>query len=162
MSHVVTVDVLVKDLRALSGACARLGFEFIEGQQTYRWNGTWVDDSPVPDGLFDADETERVRKLPRRERCKVMEAALGRCAHAIRVPGAGLGFEVGVVSSGDGFRLVWDFIDGGLTHKLGGNKALKLRQAYSVQAVKLAARNMAAVRERVLPSGEVQLMFEAR
>lgn len=121
MSHVAKITVEIKDLDALKAACARLGFEWRDGQRNYAWWGQSVGDYPLPQG-FTADD-------------------LGKCDHAIHVPGAA--YEVGVVARRDGrpgFELLWDFFPtGGLEEKLGLN-GNKLVQAYGVEAAKRAAR----------------------
>ncbi len=119
MSHVSEIDVVVKSLDALKAACQRMGFQFVEGQKTYAWYGHWVGDYPLPKNTTVAD--------------------LGKCNHAIRVPGAK--YEVGVVEMPDGtFILRYDFFSsGGLDAKLGKGAGL-LKQAYGIEAAKIAAR----------------------
>ena len=74
MSHISKIELVIKDLEALKTACKRMGFEFREGQKTYQWYGRWVGDSPMPEG--------------------VTEEELGKCNHAIHVPGAK--YEIGL------------------------------------------------------------------
>ncbi len=159
MSHVVTVNIEVSDLKALASACKRMGLEFLEGQTSYEWYGHWVDDSPVPDGLFSPEETERVRRMSKGERCAVMNKTLGRCAHAIRVPGSR--YEVGVVALANGkFRLTWDWWDTTLVPKLGGQKAEKLMQAYGVEKTRREALRMGyRVQEQAQQDGSVKLLL---
>src|SRR5271157_5509510 len=117
MSHVTTIDLQIKDLEALKAACARLGYEFKEGQTTYRWWGHWGGDFPLPQG-FKED--------------------LGKCTHAIRVPGAS--YEIGVVIREGNINLLWDFYpSGGLERQVGKNGA-KLKQAYAIEATRKAAK----------------------
>jgi hypothetical protein len=64
---------------------------------------------------------------------------LGKCDHAIKVPGAS--YEVGVVEMPDGtYALRYDlWSSGGLDAKLGKNAGF-LKQAYGIEAAKIAAR----------------------
>jgi hypothetical protein len=119
MSHVSEIDIVIRSLDALRAACERLGWHFIEGQTTYKWYGRWVGDSPLPKDTRNED--------------------LGKCNHAIKVPGAS--YEVGVVETEDGtYALRYDFwSSGGLDVKLGKNAGL-LKQAYGIEAAKIAAR----------------------
>ncbi len=107
-SHVVTVDIELDDLNALKLMCDRLGWEFREGQQTYAWVGTWVDDSPVPPGLFeDKEEHARVVAMNRLDRTLYMQNFLGHCEHAIHFPGHDL--ELGLVRVAGKLVPVWDW-----------------------------------------------------
>lgn len=121
MSHVAKIEVEIKDFAALKAGCARLGCTFVEGQTSYAWFGQHVGDYPLPEGFAASD--------------------LGRCEHAIRVPGAS--YEIGVCERRDGrpgYTLLWDFwSSGGLERQL-GPKGRKLIQAYSVEAAKRAAK----------------------
>ena len=118
MSHIATIELEINDLETLKLACERLGLSFIENQTTYSWYGTWVGDSPMPEGITLAD--------------------LGKCDHAIRVPDAQ--YEIGVVKRDRKYILVWDFWNqGGLEQKLGKN-AGRLKQAYTIERVRKEAR----------------------
>lgn len=118
MSHITKIDIEVTDLTVLKAACRRLGFTFVEGQKTYEWYGRIVGDALLPEGLSIED--------------------LGRCDHAIGVPGAE--YEIGVRAEKGGYRLLWDSYErGGLEQKVGKGAGL-LRQAYGIEKAKLEAR----------------------
>lgn len=120
MSHVTTIETEEEsyDIDALKQMCLDEGWEWREGQTTYKWYGTHVGDYPIPAGFTKAD--------------------MGRCNHAIRIPGAS--YEIGVVNKGGKVKLLWDFWgSGGLPQKL-GQKAEKLKQAYTVAKVKVTAK----------------------
>ena len=118
MSHISRIELEIKDLQSLKEACKRLGFEFCDNQQSYQWYGRWVGDSPLPEGIT--------------------EDQLGRCDHAIKVPGAQ--YEVGVVRKGQSYILLYDeWIKGGLKAKLGVNAGL-LKQAYTIETLRKEAR----------------------
>lgn len=140
MSHIVKIETKIKDLVALKLACKSLGFEFVEGQRTYAWFGRWVGDTPMPEGLKVED--------------------LGKCTHAIRVPGAK--YEVGVMSTSSGYELRWDyFSSGGLLARLGGQKAGRLVQAYAVEKTKReASRRGQVVKTQTLSDGSVKLTLQ--
>lgn len=118
MSHITKIDIEVSDLTALKAACHRLGFTFVEGKKTYEWYGRFVGDAPLPEGMSIDD--------------------LGRCNHAIGVPGAR--YEIGVRAEKGGFRLLWDRWEaGGLLPRIGKDAGL-LKQAYGIEKAKLEAR----------------------
>lgn len=124
MSHVAMIDLEIRDLEALKAACRRLGLEFVKGQTTYKWYGRHVGDYPLPTGFAQED--------------------LGKCDHAIRVPGNSRAYEIGVVRRRDGrpgYTLLWDFWQGGygLEEKV-GQEAGRLKQAYGIEAAKRAAQ----------------------
>jgi hypothetical protein len=143
MSHIAEIEIEITDLAALAAACRRLGFVFKEHQKSYAWYGRWEGDYPLPEGFSQED--------------------LGKCNHAIQVPGAD--YEVGVVKArqGAGYRLLWDFWSrGGLTERL-GRKAEKLAQAYGVEKAKREARRQGfSVYETTRADGSVRLTLTRR
>lgn len=126
MSHIEKVDVVITDLNALKAACTRLGAEFLENKKEYNWFGRSVGDYALPQG-FTADD-------------------LGKCDHAIKVPG--VTYEVGVVplKTGKGYTLLYDFWgtngrhDGQKLKQKFGAGLTKLVDAYSIEALKAKAR----------------------
>jgi hypothetical protein len=144
MSHVATVDVEIKDLDALAEACKRIGLEFVSGQQTYRWYGMSVGDYPLPAG-FTADE-------------------LGKCEHAIRIPGSETAYEIGVVCRRDGragHTLMWDFWAGGKgLEALAGKDCRNLKREYAaVVAKRQAQRSGFQVNEQRQPDGSIRMVL---
>lgn len=129
MSHVAVIKTEVKSLEALKAACKRLGLEFLEGQTTYRWFGTWVKDYNQPDAAYQNG---------------VKPESYGKDSlHAIGIPDNDQSYEIGVLqntnSDGqpiEGFKLVWDFWSGGhgLDKFVGGKGAEKLVAGYAVEA----------------------------
>lgn len=130
MSHVASVDVEVRDLDALRAAADRLGFEFREGQRTYKWFGRFLNDwrssrSAVSKG--------------------VDPATFGTCDHALRIKGAGDSqYEVGVTAMPDGtYRLVYDSWSGGgqAIERLAGVDCVRLQgEVAAEQATRFAQR----------------------
>lgn len=139
MSHISTIQIEIKSLEALKKACTRLGFAWAQGQKTYKWYGTFMGDYPLPSGI--------------------KKENLGKCDHAIRVPGAT--YEVGVVSQGDKHVLLYDFWTyGGLEEKLGPN-AERLIQAYAVEAAREEAERQGySVYEEDMSDGSVKLHIQ--
>lgn len=154
--HVVTVDIEMTDLNAIKAACQRLGWKFCEGQQEYRWWGHWVDDSPVPRHLFtDEAEYKRVVNMPKHERKEHMNGLLGKCAHAIKVPGCS--YEIGILDQGNKLVPIWDWVAHDL-HTAIGQKGGTLVQAYAVEKAKLEAMaNCHSFTETVDEKGTVTL-----
>lgn len=94
MSHVVTIKTALKDIEAIKAACKSLGLTFVVGQTTYKWWGRHAGDYPLPTGFKAQD--------------------LGKCKHAIKVPGTQ--WEIGVTrarnadgSLAEGYTLLCDF-----------------------------------------------------
>ena len=118
--HVASIKLEIRSLDALKAACQRLGLEFREGQTHYAWFGYFVGDAPLPEGFTQED--------------------LGKCEHAIHVPGAS--YEIGVVHHrSDGiYSLLWDsWGQGGLEAAL-GKDCNKLKQSYGISAAVLEAQ----------------------
>jgi hypothetical protein len=106
-----------KDLGCIAEAARTLGLEFVHGQKTYDWYGRKVGNDPLPEGFTVED--------------------LGKCDHAIRIPGNERSYEIGVAERRDGqpgYTLLWDNWNGGygLTDKVGQNGE-RLVQEYGVQ-----------------------------
>jgi hypothetical protein len=124
MSHVVSIDVLINDLDCLAAAAKSCGLELVRGQMNYRWWGSSVGDYPIPQG-FSAED-------------------LGKCEHAIRIPGDNESYEIGVVRRRDGkagYTLLFDFYSQyRLLDKVGGQTAAKLRQSYAREVAIKQAR----------------------
>jgi hypothetical protein len=163
LSHVVCVECEFRDLDALKAACKRLNLEFKEGQTSYTWYGAWVDDSPVPEHLFDPDEAQRVKAMTESQRKAYMNAFLGHCQHAIACPGTR--YEVGVVQKNDErgtrYHLVWDWIDQALFERLGTEKGHHFAQAYEIEAIKRQAHLQGyTAAEQQLENGSVQVTIQ--
>lgn len=126
MSHVTTIELEIQDLEALKDTCKMMGLEFVANQQTFRWYGTHVGDYPLPAGFNKSD--------------------MGKCQHAIRIPGKSGAYEIGVAKRRDGqpgYVLLWDFWMGGygMQEKVGKDGGL-LKQAYSIARAKREALKM--------------------
>jgi hypothetical protein len=115
MSHIATVDLHIKELSSLKRAVESLGLEFRENKQTYKWYGQSY--GSVPAGFTKAD--------------------LGKCIHAIGIPGNNKSYEIGVVNrrdGKDGYMLMWDFWNRGYgIEDVVGKDCGLLKQAYSVE-----------------------------
>lgn len=144
MSHVVDMNLEIKDLEALEKAAKSLGLEFLKNKKNYKWFGKHVGDYPIPEGFTVKD--------------------LGHCDHTLVIPGATKAYEIGVVKRKDGkpgYQLLWDFWQGGfgLREKIGKDGG-RLKQAYSVQvAKKQMLREGYRVTERKDAKGNVLLTF---
>jgi hypothetical protein len=141
MSHVVEIDLAIKDLPALAEACKCLGLELVMDQHTYKWFGRSVGDYPIPTGYSVKD--------------------LGKCDHAIRIPDNKNAYEMGVVKARggkEGYALIWDFFAGGhgLQEKV-GKDACKLTQAYQKELFQKTLPLGFKVTQSVKASGDLVL-----
>ena len=139
MSHVVTVDIEIKDIDCLRKACKAIGLEFRENQKTYKWYGRSVGDYPIPNGFSVSD--------------------LGKCDHAIGIPNNNSAYEIGVVKRDNKYTLLWDFWSGGYgLQGVVGDKCGNLVQAYTKEVAVKKARNMGyIVKETKNKNGDVVL-----
>jgi hypothetical protein len=136
MSHVVTIKTKLKSLSSIEKACQRLGWELLMGQTHYAWYGKYVGDYPLPDGFT--------------------QEQLGKCSHAIKVPGAS--YEIGVVENEDEYTLLYDFwSEGGLVPLIGGKDCPKFIQAYAVEEAKTQLQLQGQVYEDIFEDGTVEL-----
>lgn len=105
----------MESLDSLKAACARLGLQFNEGKEDFKWFGRHVGDYPLPEGFTKED--------------------MGKCNHSISVPGKPSAYEVGVCKARDGsgnWELLWDFWGGGYgLQKAIGDKGLDLQEEYA-------------------------------
>ena len=120
MSHVVATEVELHNVAAIKAACEELGLEFKEGQKTYEWWGFAVGDYPLPTGFTKED--------------------LGKCEHAIGIPGTT--WEVGVCrsKSTEGYTLMFDFFGKKgqpILAALGGEKQHKFLQSYAIHNTRM-------------------------
>lgn len=139
MSHITPIDLEIKNLDALKLTCKRLGVEWMEDQETYKWYGRFVGDYPLPQGVKIED--------------------LGKCDHAIRVPGAS--YEIGVLDRDGKITLMWDFWGAGGLEKVLGPGGAKLKQMYAIEEAKLEAeRRGYFCLEEVKENGDIELTIE--
>lgn len=163
MSHVGKMAMPeIRDLAALKAAVARVGFEWREGQKTFKWYGTFMGDSNDWVAMFTPEEVARLKAGPRAALISAVTQKMSACHHAIRVPGAK--YEIGVVDTGGGrYELRLDTYDSSLVAKLGGAAAPVLVQSYAVERVRQQARRLGhTVTEKKLPNGRVKLSIRGR
>jgi hypothetical protein len=160
MSHVVAIDIQIKDLKAVKKMCDRLGWIFKENQTSYTYAGYWADDSPVPRHLFETEEEyQAVLAMTRQQRKEFMPTLLGKCTHAIKVPGCT--YEIGLLQRGDQYIPIWDWWEGKLGHAV-GVRGETIKHAYAIEKTKLEAQKKGYyVTEQLLPSGAVKLQIHA-
>lgn len=124
MSHVVSVNLEIKDLTSLAKACERLGLELKLNQKSFKWYGRFMNDYSGADAAY---------------RNGVSAADYGKCTHAIGIKGSLAAYEIGVLpgEKAGTFKLVWDNWQGGygLVEKIGKDGGL-LKQSYGVETAK--------------------------
>lgn len=154
MSHVTAIDIHITDLAALRATFTELGGVWLEGQKNYRWYGQRMNTrDPLPEGFAEED--------------------LGKCEHAISLPGCE--YEIGVVrkKNGAGYTLLFDYwgydrnLPEGGFHRVGGvqleetfGKGLcKVKQFYGVNKASMIARAKGySVQRKLQPSGAIKLV----
>lgn len=158
MSHIVEIKTRLTDLAAIKEACKSIGCQFVEGQTSYKWWGVSVGDYPLPQGFKNED--------------------IGKCDHAIKVPGTS--WEVGVVRArnadgtpAEGYTLLCDFFGpkgypiakafGGTFHELypiaTGMTFHRFLQAYGVAKATIEAKKKGyMVRQQPGKNGSIQLV----
>lgn len=141
MSHMTEIKTRITDLDALEAACVELGMKLVRGKTEAKWYGRSVGDYPLPEGMT-ADQ-------------------LGKCDHAITLPGCE--YEIGVYADKvkGGYRVLYDFWGPGmkLKEKIGENGG-KLVQAYGVAKATREARRKGLTVQRVQgANGTVKLVI---
>ena len=133
MSHVTTISVVITSLEALEQACQKLGLQFNRNQKKYKWYGTFVGD-------YREAGTD--------------PAQMGKCDHAISVPGNKDAYEIGVALNQDGtYSLRYDFWQGGYgLEKLAGKKCDNLVNTYTQAVAIQEATKFAAAEGYTLTS----------
>ena len=142
MSHVADVDLEIKDLDSLESACKELGLELVRDQKTYKWWGTHVGDYPLPKGFTKND--------------------MGKCEHAVRIPGNSEAYEIGICKRRDGrpgFTPLWDFFGshGKSMMNVIGKEGEKLKQEYAAQVATKHARKKGFTVTRTIREGNIIL-----
>lgn len=136
------MELLIKDLEALRSACKDLGCTFIPNKHDYKWWGSHVGDYPLPEGMTKEE--------------------MGKCNHAIKVPGAD--WEIGVVKEKDGksHKLIYDFYggEGQKIHKVCGENLGKLKQRYTIDALKNKVKDKKKIKEEQLEGKKVKITIE--
>lgn len=118
MSHISKIEVEIHSLEYLKAACEKLGLQFVENQKTFRCY-------------------ER-RVVNRASADRMMPEEIGKCDHAICVPGCR--YEIGIIYRDNRYLLFWDnWHVGGLESKIGKNAGL-LKQAYTIESIRREAR----------------------
>ncbi|MEA3210949.1 MAG: hypothetical protein QOE70_4006 [Chthoniobacter sp.] len=150
MSHVTSIDINITDLSALRATFEELGGIWHEGQRNYKWYGQVMGDYPLPNGFKAAD--------------------LGKCEHAISLPGCE--YEIGVLRKKDGsggYTLLFDFwgytrsggerVGGEMLQEQFGKGLCKVKQFYGVNKATMIARAKGySVQRKKLPSGSIKLV----
>jgi hypothetical protein len=125
MSHVVAIQLEVKDLQALEVAAKALGAELVRDQKTFRWFGKWMNDYSADNAAY---------------KNGVKPENYGKCDHIVRHPKCG--YDIGLVKQdNNSYRVVADeWSSGGLTRVFGAGMA-HLKQQYGVAVAAKTMRN---------------------
>lgn len=148
MSHVASIEIVIKDLAALKAACKAAGLEFRENQKTWKWYGRWMND------YSDSKAAYKNGIDPKQ---------YGKCDHAIGIPGNNTSYEIGVYAQADGtYKLAWDFWGGGNgLEKVAGKDCFKLVQSYAGEVAKkhLISKGFTMGKTKVTADGTVEMVF---
>jgi len=144
MSHVVSIACELTDLDAIKAVCRELGLTFKENQKTYQWWGYSAGDYPLPEG-FTVDD-------------------LGKCEHAIGIPGTT--WEIGLARprNGKGLRLLFDFFGSQgqpILNAVGGEKATEFLKRYAACKTELACQKSGYKTSRVYGKTSIKVIAYA-
>lgn len=95
-------------------------------------NGFIIRDLDVLERALDVLGFELLRDVNRGYRSYYGESEVGNCRHVARFKGTADGYEVGVIQTGDGYRIEYDRwgVGGAITKALGGKQLDRLRDNY--------------------------------
>jgi hypothetical protein len=118
MSHVVNIQLEIKDLEALEAACKALGLTYDRTANKWRWYGKWMNDYSGKDAAY---------------KHGIEPSRYGTAdAGVIRVPGTS--YDVGVYKTKDGYALIYDnWQSGGGIEKVLGVGTPDLNKQYGAQ-----------------------------
>uniref|UniRef100_A0A6M3LML8 Uncharacterized protein n=1 Tax=viral metagenome TaxID=1070528 RepID=A0A6M3LML8_9ZZZZ len=140
MSHISRIErEKAYEMADLERMCKMSGglYQFVRNQTNYKWFGTWVGNTPMPEGMT--------------------KEKLGKCDHVIKVRGAE--YEIGVIEKKkQKAELVWDYWkNGGLPNVIGEN-GWKFNQDYDVFRVKQECiKRRLRWQEKRLEEGRVEI-----
>jgi hypothetical protein len=144
MSHVVTIQLEVKDLKALAAAAEFFGAELVLDQPTFRWYGMWVNDYSADNAAY---------------RNGIKTDDYGKCDHIIRHPNCS--YDIGLVKQPNGAYIVVadEWSAGGLANVFGQGMQ-RLKQRYGVAVAAKTMRNQGySVKEAIdQTTGNVRLV----
>lgn len=123
MSHVVVLNLEIKNLAAVKRMCSNLGWTFLENKSTYTWYGRTAGSYSGTDGALNQG---------------ISENDLGKCTHAISLPDCK--YQLGLLEDASGkYTLLWDWYEGTLQKAMGGKQGEKFMQEYGLAAVQVEA-----------------------
>jgi hypothetical protein len=158
VSHVSQCKAVLKSAKDIEAAAVRMGGSVAWGKAKVKMYGSgFVDDSYQWREFFSAGEADRISRLPRDQRIKIINEVMASADGVINFPKAS--YNVGIYKLADNtFRLRYDeWGSGGLTPIMGqgGNR---FAQAYSIESAKRVARARGySTREVPQSNGRVQL-----
>lgn len=141
MSHVETIKVEINDLECLKKAVENIGLKWNQDKKTYKWFGRHVGDYPIPEGFTKDD--------------------MGKCDHAISIPGNKNAYEVGVVEKNGKIHLLWDFFNKGYgLQDAIGKDGVNLSNMYTTEiAVKTMENDGYMTHRYTHPDGTIHMEF---
>ena len=158
MSHVSQCKAVLKSVKDIEAAAARMGGNVAWGKAKVRmYDSGFVDDSYQWRDFFTASEADRISRLPRDQRIKVINEVMANADGVINFSKAK--YNVGLYKLADStYRLRYDeWASGGLTPIMGAGGE-RFAQAYSIEAAKRVARARGySTREVPQSNGRVQL-----
>ena len=157
MSHVSECKTVYRNINDVEAAAKRLGGELIRGKTSIQWYNRFVDDSTQWKAMFSPEEAEKIAKMSKAQRVKIINQKMSGCSHAIKFKG--INYEVGAWQRPDGtYRLRWDGFDGTLNRKMGGYNGGHFAQAYGIESAKRAALKKGwKTQEKPRADGQIEL-----
>jgi hypothetical protein len=150
MSHVASVQCFVTDLQDMQAAAAACDLVLMVGQKSYKWFGTWMNDSNLAPG-HDPN-------------------TFGQCEHALRLKdhrfnkdGTPIDYEIGLVpriDGGPGWELLYDSWSGygDRIHAKTGKDLVKLKDEIAAAAAyRELQRSGYRVQRSITPQGDIEI-----
>ena len=119
------IEPVLESIEACARAARYLGGTLDASRKTFKWWGRWEQDYHEEDAAYKQG---------------VAVEDYGKCDAVISFPG--VQYEVGLIKTDAGYRLIFDYVDWKLEQLMGGKEAHRFVQEYARSAVELEAESL--------------------
>ena len=116
---------MLESIEACERAARYLGGTLDASRKTFKWYDRWMNDYHEEDAAYKQG---------------VAVEDYGKCDAVIHFPG--VQYEVGLIKTDAGYRLIFDYVDWKLCDLMGGKEAYRFMQEYERAAIELQAESM--------------------